>query len=62
MVYGRHLGFLLNKKIAGFSPVGPKWYTKFQKDRSNSQKLIAITKIQDGRRPTAAIFDFFKKN
>jgi hypothetical protein len=40
--------------------VGPKWHTKFKKDRSNGLKVITITKIQDGRRPSAAILDFLK--
>jgi hypothetical protein len=31
--------------------------TKYLNDRSNGLKVIAITKIQDGRQPTAVILD-----
>jgi hypothetical protein len=57
---GRHLEFVEKYKVAVLVLVGPKWYTKFQKDWSNGLKVIAIKKIQDGRRPAAANLDFLK--
>jgi hypothetical protein len=49
-------------KVAGNSPCWSEVvrYTKFQKDRSNGLKVMRFSKIQDGRRPAAAIFDFLK--
>jgi hypothetical protein len=40
--------------------VVPKWHTKFRKDRSNGLKVIIFSKIQDGRRPVAAILDLLE--
>jgi hypothetical protein len=56
--YGRDLGFFEKYRAVVLAFVGPKWYTKFQKDWSNGLKVIVITKLQDGRRPAAAILDF----
>jgi hypothetical protein len=39
------LDFLKIFKLQVLALVGPKWHTKFQKDRSSSLNVIAITKI-----------------
>jgi hypothetical protein len=46
-------------KLRVVALVGPKWPTNSQKDRSNGLKVIAISKIEDGRWPAAAIMFFF---
>jgi hypothetical protein len=46
-------------KLQLVTVVGLKWPTKFQKNRSNGVKVMIFSKIQDGRRPAAAILDFF---
>jgi hypothetical protein len=45
-------------KVAGNSPCWSEVVHQISKYRSNGLKVITITKIQDGRRPAAAILDF----
>jgi hypothetical protein len=52
--------FVKKKKLRVLVPGCPKLYTKFQRDWSNCLNVIALTKIQDGRQPTAAISEFLK--
>jgi hypothetical protein len=52
--------FLKILKLQVIALVGLKWPTKFKKDRSNGLKVMIFSKIQDGRRPAAAILDFLK--
>jgi hypothetical protein len=57
---GRYLGFFqIILKLQVVALVGTKWPTNFQKDQPNGLKVMIFSKIQDGRRPAAAILDFF---
>jgi hypothetical protein len=46
--------------VAVYSALESEVVHQISKDRSNGLKVIVISKFQDGRRPAAAILDFFK--